>query len=382
MKELKAHYRFVLLYFLMYFGQALSYALLITFLNSLGYQPMERNLFFVADALAGIFIQSFIGYLCDRFRTIKPFLIGLFIFYAAVNKIMYDTTEKAFFLHLFLVMGVAGLLRITGGLSDSLTLETDEYCQKNFGIIRSFGSIGWAVGSPITAVIVTEYGYQALGWAFIICTAIMLVILLRMNDADKTGSERVSLKDVRLLISNRKYIGVVIILLLFFIVDNTQGYAISDKIFLLGGNEQDIGNYWALAAMLELPLFILGGRLVRRFTAERLMVISGVAYVVRFILYSQVTSVAGVFITGTLQAITFPLLTVCSKMMVDRYTPANLKSSGQLMAMSIYSGAASMITPLICGILQQNYGINFTLLAMGLLAIVPTLLTLRNSRSR
>ena len=381
MKELKSHYRFVLLYFMIFFSQAIAYSLLITFLNALGYQPMERNLFFAADALAGIFIQSFVGYLCDRYRTIKPFLVGGYVLFAVFTKLIYDTTEAVFWLHLFLVMGVSGLMRITSGLADSLTLETDEYCQKNYGTIRCFGSVGWAIGAPVTAKMVISYGYCSLGWGFIVCTAILLVIVSGMKDAQKTGSETVSFTDVKSLVVNKNYLMVVLILFLFFIVDCTQSYAIPDKIFLLDGNEQDIGNYWALAAMLELPLFIIGGRLVRRFTAEKLMVIAGAFYVIRYVLYGLVNSVWGVFLVGALQAVTYPLLMVCSKMMVDRYTPKNLKSSGQLIAMSIYSGASSMISPLLCGTLEQNFGINTMLMVIALVAVIPTIMTLRNSRS-
>ena len=366
---------------MIFFSQAIAYSLLITFLNALGYQPMERNLFFAVDALTGIFIQSFIGYLCDKYRTIKPFFAGAYVLFMVFTKIIYDTTEAVFWLHLFLVMGVSGLMRITSGLADSLTLETDEYCQKNYGTIRCFGSVGWAIGAPVTAKMVTSYGYCSLGWGFIVCTAILLVIVSGMKDAQKTGSETVSFTDVKSLVVNKNYLMVVLILFLFFIVDCTQSYAIPDKIFLLNGNEQDIGNYWALAAMLELPLFIIGGRLVRRFTAEKLMVIAGAFYVIRYVLYGLVNSVWGVFLVGALQAVTYPLLMVCSKMMVDRYTPKNLKSSGQLIAMSIYSGASSMISPLLCGALEQNYGINTMLMVIALVAVIPTIMTLRNSRS-
>ena len=72
-----------------------------------------------------------------------------------------------------------------------------------------------------------------------------------------------------------------------------------------------------------------------------------------------------------MQCVTFPIIMITSKTLVDSATPENLKTSGQTIASSIYSGIPALITPLISGFLIQRTSIDFTLLFYGLIGLIP-----------
>jgi len=71
---------------------------------------------------------------------------------------------------------------------------------------------------------------------------------------------------------------------------------------------------------------------------------------------------------------------VTSKALVDEQSPDNMKISGQQVALSIYGSGSALISPLVCGILTDNIGVNNTLLiiaATGLFGFILCVLSLR-----
>ncbi len=373
---------FFIYYFMQFFAQAFSYALLITFLANLGYTATQRSLFFVVDAILGMVLQIILGYLCDKHQKIKPYLYVCIVFYMIGTFFLYRTTQMNFMLHMLLVPIVGTMLKLVMSLSDSLTIETSEEVKNNYGVIRLFGSIGWAIGSPITAWVVEKFGYSFIGPAFVVSMGIGWLTIAGIKDVNKVHtSEPLNFSDVRQLLKNKAYVIVVVILFLFFIVDMVQSYSVVDKVWYLGGSERDIGNYWLLAAMMELPVFFFGGKLIRRFGAAKLMIASGFFYAVRYAIFGMATSVTHVFIGGVLQGVTYPLLMISSKIMVDEQSPDNMKTSGQQVAGSIYNCGGALITPVMVGLLEDGLGINPSLYAIAALAMIPTILLVFINRS-
>lgn len=376
MKITKQIILFFAYYFMHFFAQAISYALLITFLTTLGYTATQRSLFFVADALFGMIFQVILGYLCDRHQKIKPYLYLLLLIYVIGTYALYRTTEMNFLVHMFLVPLVGSMLRLSASLSDSLTIETSEETRDNYGVIRLFGSIGWAVGSPVAAWIVAKWGYQMLGPSFIIFMALCVASILGIKDVKKvSSSDPVTMSDVQSLLRNPSYMLTVIILFLLFVVDMTQSYSVIDKIWYLNGSEKDVGNYWLMAAMLELPLFFYGGRVMQKIGSFKTIIIAGFFYGLRYVIYGLANSILFMFVGGALQGVTYPLLMVASKIMVDEKTPENMRTSGQQVANAVYNSGSALVSPILVGLMEDNIGINNSLFVIAAMALITTVIT-------
>ena len=376
MKITKQIILFFAYYFMHFFAQAISYALLITFLTTLGYTATQRSLFFVADALFDMIFQVILGYLCDRHQKIKPYLYLLLLIYVIGTYALYRTTEMNFLVHMFLVPLVGSMLRLSPSLSDSLTIETSEETRDNYGVIRLFGSIGWAVGSPVAAWIVAKWGYPMLGPSFIIFMALCVASILGIKDVKKvSSSDPVTMSDVQSLLRNPSYMLTVIILFLLFVVDMTQSYSVIDKIWYLNGSEKDVGNYWLMAAMLELPLFFYGGRVMQKIGSFKTIIIAGFFYGLRYVIYGLANSILFMFVGGALQGVTYPLLMVASKIMVDEKTPENMRTSGQQVANAVYNSGSALVSPILVGLMEDNIGINNSLFVIAAMALITTVIT-------
>ena len=377
MKITKQIILFFAYYFMHFFAQAISYALLITFLTTLGYTATQRSFFFVADALFGMIFQVILGYLCDRHQKIKPYLYMLLLIYVIGTYALYRTTEMNFLVHMFLVPLVGSMLRLSASLSDSLTIETSEETRDNYGVIRLFCSIGWAVGSPVAAWIVAKWGYPMLGPSFIVFMALCVASILGIKDVKKvSSSDPVTMADVQSLLRNPSYMLTVIILFLLFVVDMTQSYSVIDKIWYLNGSEKDVGNYWLMAAMLELPLFFYGGKVMQKIGSFKTIIIAGFFYGLRYVIYGLANSILFMFVGGALQGVTYPLLMVASKIMVDEKTPENMRTSGQQVANAVYNSGSALISPILVGLMEDNIGINNSLFVIATMAFITTAITM------
>ena len=96
-------------------------------------------------------------------------------------------------------------------------------------------------------------------------------------------------------------------------------------------------------------------------------------YIIKFVCYGYVSSVNGVLIVTSLQCITYPFITLSSRILFAEIANhnKNLKTSTQLIAASIYLGVSALLTPVLCGYLVMQIGHDMTLYVLaGFLLIV------------
>ena len=215
-----------------------------------------------------------------------------------------------------------------------------------------------------------------------IFTLIMFGVAYGAPDAQKTeAAQKKELKfsDVIALIKNPRYVLVVAIFLCAFLVMNFENFLAIQKIGELAGNNS--ATYTSLKssfqAAFELPFFFMGGMLLKKFGYTKLLYVALIAYLFRVTgSMLSVDSMQIVYVSA-LQLLTFPLLTITSKTMVDQEIPDYLRSTGQQVAFSVYNAGSALIAPLVGGAMFDALGANKALLVVLLFASIPVaLLTL------
>jgi MFS family permease len=121
-------------------------------------------------------------------------------------------------------------------------------------------------------------------------------------------------------------------------------------------------------------LFFAGGWLLKKFGDYKLMIFGTVMYVLRFILYSFVQTPELMIAVSLMQGITFPLIMITSKTLVDNATPVELRASGQTIASSIYGGVSLLIAPSLAGVIASVVGLDLTLAIFGLSGLLVLVL--------
>lgn len=363
-------------YFMTFLAYALPYGYMQTFLAYVGYDVLERGIIISGCAIVAIVMQFFVGYLCDKFKTDKFFYNLLLAIFAVSSYIMYSVTEKNFFVHLIFISLLGGLERSCEAVQDAWCLETDEQCKNNYGAIRAFGAIGWMIGSPIAAWIIESYGYPYIGIVFAGLSVVNVLITFLMQDAVKVEKKegKISFADVQSLLKNKRFLLVTGMFLIINIIAMADSYTVVDKMLSLGASETLVGARWSIQAFTELPLFFAGGWLLKKFGDYKLLIFGTIMYVLRFILYAFVQTPELMIAVSLLQGVTFPLIMVSCKTLVDGATPAELRASGQTIASSIYIGVSLLIAPTFAGLIASFVGLDITLAIFGLSGLLVLVL--------
>lgn len=364
------------LYLVAFISLALAFTQLIPFLIYVGYDPLQRGIILSTIAFVSFFGQLWAGYLCDRYRTVKRFFGIFWILLTISSVLMYYVTAQNFFFHIIAVSFVGGLFRVTNGLLETWTIETSKKVRDNFGMIRAFGAIGWAIGAPLTSFLVTSFGYQYLGLFMAVAALITYGIASTLPDATKMKTDAsLRFSDIRQLLSHKPYMLLMVIFVLVSFVMAADMYTVIDKILVVGGTNDDVGLKWSFQAIMELPFFFLGGWMLLKLGSKKILIFSIFFYIIRFVLYAIVQTPFLLIAVSGMQMLTFPLYMIAQKVLIDDETPAHLKSSGQMLGMALFGGLPTFITPLLSGILVNSFGYDATLMMFAVSLVIPLILS-------
>ena len=371
----------MVLFFLVFFGAYIPLTQRIPYLASLGYSATEMNLIFSLQAAIGFVYQIVTGYLADKLKTIKKLFYGAQILGTLGVYLMFSFTQKEFYFHLIVIALISSLMSITIGLLDSWALDLDPGIKENYGTVRGMGTIGWIIGGYIVTEVLKRYGFNALGLTYTLISISLMLLSIQLRDVVKAQhAAPITIKDMKLLLLNQRYMLVVSILFFAFMVSNSDGLIVVMKMEALQASETEKYLRFALQAVVELPVMFLGGYLMKKYKLVQMLGFALLMYVLRFVAYAFAPSPFLMILASLLQMLTFPFLMITSKALIFNESPEHLRSTGQMMALSIYMGIGATITPLITAALIEFGGIDFTLLVIASSLIIPLILIYRYTK--
>lgn len=340
---------------------------MIPYLNYIGYDVVARGTILSANAIVAIVGQFLFGYICDRFQKIKPFFGIAYALLLGSGCLMFYYTEQMFYYHLMSVSLMGGMVKVIMGLNETWMLALD---QEHYGTLRAAGAMGLTIGSPIAGFLVDTFGFHALLFALLGTAFFCFLSIFLVKDVQKEG-KAIHLTSLKKLLLNVPYILLVLIYLLVYMIGTADQYVVIDKMMDLGAPHALVGIKWALQSFMEVPLFLLAGKLLHRYQPSTLLVFGTIMYACKFILYGFVQSGWGIIASASLQIVTLPVIMLTSKVLIKEETPEELFGSAQMFAMAIFVGVSGLLTPLITSYLCTQFGYDTTLYLIAGFAIVP-----------
>lgn len=359
-------------FFMMFVGLYIPFTQRVPYLTSIGYSNAEMNIIFSIQAAVAFIYQLVFGFLCDKYRTIKKFFIGALIIGTLGTYLMFQITENIFFFHILTMAVMGSFLSLATGLLDSWALEIDPVIQRNYGAVRAMGTVGWIVGGYFVTLGLEYFGFASLGLTYTIISVIVLLLTLRLNDAVKEHrSTPLRIHDMKQLLFSKRYMIIVLVLLFGMMLATSDGILVVMKMEALNATPFEKYFRFASQAFVELPLLFLGAKLLEKYNPVKLLGFAVFMFAIRYVGYSLAPNPTWMIIVALLQAVTFPILMVASKQLIFRESPSHLRSSGQLFALSIYNGIGASLIPLITTFLINRGGIDFALMALATMMVIP-----------
>lgn len=362
--------------FLVFAALAMVNTVMIPYMKAVGYSLMQQSVILAANALIAIIGQFLFGYLCDRHHSMKRFFLIAYISFVAGTCLMLIREDQLFWYHLFSIALSSGLVKVVSGLNETWMLLADA---DHYGRLRAAGALGLTAGSPIAGYIAQMMSFRSLMWAFLALSALILVLLGRCKDVKKEKSANLK-DDLKDLLSNRRYLLLVLIFLLIYMAGTADQYTVVDKLLQIGGSTADVGWKWSIQSFCEFPLFLAGGWLLSKVKPLTLLGFGILMYAVKFALYAFAQEPLWIVACASLQLVTMPMVLLSSKFLIKEVSAEAVAGSAQMFAMAVFVGISALLTPLICAPLVEHLGHDVTLYGIAVFCLIPLALTLIYAR--
>jgi PPP family 3-phenylpropionic acid transporter len=290
-------------------------------------------------------------------------LVGVII------TILVIPTTKQFGL-LFLIVAIYSFLGSPIiALADSATMTMLGHQRALYGRIRTGGTIGWGLAAPLAGMVIENNGLR---WAFWLYAAGMFAALLSSQGLQfgRVAAQQSFRKGFKTLMSNQHWL----LFLLMVFIAGTGMATITTYLFPfmeeVGASRSLMGLSQAIATLAELPFLFFANRLIARFKARGLLLVSMAVVGVRLILYWIFPTPTAILLIQLLHGLTFATIWVAGVSYAHENAPAGVEATAQGIFGSTMMGVGAAAGNFFGALLLEAVGGRLMYLVMGLLVLI------------
>ncbi len=240
--------------------------------------------------------------------------------------------------------------------ADSIALGEVAARGGSYAVLRLWGSIGFLL---ITIVLGRFYNWVGdLRWAFLAygLLNLMAFFFARRLPADGVAARRAVWPEVKRLMANPFLLG---FLLLSCLVQTTQAAHVtffSVHLESVGGTSGTVGLAWGLAALTEVPVWLVLGRVTKRTGPLPLLAFGGLMFAARWWIYGVVSDPVLLVWLQLLQGLSFAVFLPTVVVLMSELTPPDLRTTGQSLLFMVNGGLGNVLGMLGAGRLVDAVG--------------------------
>ncbi len=262
---------YVILFFFYDIAFALFSSMISVYLIGKGYAASDVSMLISIASLAAMITQPVIGGLTDKFGM------------RAVNMVMFGMTAAAAFLFVmspgfWITVGAYALLNLLmNGMNPTIERMATS-SPYSYGSVRTWGTVGFAVGTQLTGIIYDGIGPEA-PYIFVILTILVAIFGFwgtqpRIAEAEVANienddAEPVSIKD---LLTNKLFLFYLLLQMIFSSVTGAA-YSFTPAALTdyLGMDASLASTVLAIAVLLEIPLLLFSSKFMDKLSNKTLL---------------------------------------------------------------------------------------------------------------
>ncbi|KJS15840.1 MAG: hypothetical protein VR69_11235 [Peptococcaceae bacterium BRH_c4b] len=318
-----------------------------------GLSTWQIGVLFAIGPLVTMTIQTLWGFISDRLKTVKKIIIFQLVVVSMLSGFVFESDN--FYLLLPALFIFYSFAWPVIPLTDSLTLSCIRNIGGNYGHYRLWGSAGFGLTALVCGKLFLTYGVGLFTMVYVVLIIICLIMCVFLNDAVYLG-KRACLRDFKQMLTNRDIIIFLLIVTLLSSTNRANDAFMSIFIKSMGGNEAIVGLAWTVAPLAEIPVFALGGLLLSRYSESALMTAAAALFVVRWGLFSVISTPEMIIGAQLFHGVTFGLLFMCAVSYMSKSVPERLRSSGQGLLSCFFGGVAGITGSSLGGLLMSRWG--------------------------
>ncbi|MEC0227062.1 MFS transporter [Paenibacillus alba] len=343
--------------FVLYGALAIYSTFFALYLKDIGFSNVQIGLLVAGGPLIGLVANPFWAYCADRFRNNKRILIICLIGNFSIMQFVFMTESYPLIYSLMLFYFTFQSPLFTQ--SNSLILNVIEGTNRKFGEFRAWGSLGWALIAVIAGPIIGWLGINKLWIVFdaMLLFAIFFTFLMPSGN-EREQKVKFTNKGYFTVFQNKYFLIFVCLGVLISIPNSINTTFLSIYIRGLGGTNTVVG--WAAfaTAILEVPVFLLLDRYLKKNSRTMLgwLTVISLLFSARWLLMSVASSAIQVIFIQLLHAITFGGYYYVGTQLTSHLVPGEYRSSGQAVYGLTWGGISGIIAGILGGWMFENLG--------------------------
>ncbi len=239
-------------------------------------------------------------------------------------------------------------------LGDSLISRMASREQLNFGAMRMWGSLTFAVLASLSGFLWDQFGLKTMfpvtGLLFLLVAASALTL------TEERGPQSISHQPMR-LIRQDPLLASLIISSMLMGASNIMGYVFSSVYMAeLGGGMQMIGMFFGLPAFFEIPTLLFGTRLMRRWGDVRTIMVSFILLGTGLVGFALTTQPWVMILFGMVRGVAWGLYFISIVTIINKRTPSEMASTFLAILNAASMGIAPLIASPLAGVIYDLVG--------------------------
>lgn len=353
MKKYQGSYlSYFLMYMFYYLSMALFSVLISVYLMDKGYKASEVSLVVSCSFILSMITQPFIGNLCNRYDKKK--VNGLLLMVAGIFGIMFIFVHNIY----MIAIVYSAVLAILNGVNPIIE-RMATVSKHKYGLIRIWGTIGYASGSQVSGLIYRYISPEAMYLFFVVGMVLCVIGILGTKDVkeiEQASKEKTSMKDV---LFNKKLLFYLVIVCIFYGITNVNSIYLPAMYQNNGLTVSQATTVIFAGTMMELPVILLSRFYMNKIGNKQLLMLSFLLLVVQFMTYAYIPNVV---IQMIMTFLTKSVTTMAFIMINMKVIATIIDGTHQMSALSIVStfkSFSSIIFQAIAGYLIDLYSYQF-----------------------
>ena len=343
--------------FVVYGAIAVYSTFFALYLKDLGISNIQIGLLVAGGPLIGLVANPLWAYFADKIRNNKRILIICLMGNFVCMQFIFLTQSYVWIYGIMLFFFAFQSPLFTQ--SNSLILNVIDGTKHKFGEFRAWGSLGWALIAVAVGPIIGWLGIRQL-WIvfdFMMLFAIFFTFLLPSGN-EREMKEKFTNKGYFQVFKNKYFITFVILGVLISIPNSINQTFLAIYIKDLGGTSTMVGWSAFATAILEVPVFLLLDRYLKKKSSSMLgwVVVIAVLFSFRWLLMSFATSALHVVFIQLIHSITFGGYYYMGTQLTSHLVPSQYRSSGQAIYGLTWGGISGIVAGVFGGWMFENLG--------------------------
>lgn len=334
--------------------------------SSIKLSNAEIGIIASVGSFIGLFGQPLWGGICDRAEN-KNRILSLTLMLTALSIWFLPLSGKNFWL-LVLASAFFGFFENTViPQSDSIAIELAHNADFNFSLIRTIGSLGFALMAAVAGNIFSQnIFYIFVVFSLLRITSFFVSLWIPPVRGYKKEENLARLWDI---FKDKK---LVYIYLYVFLLSCTTGFFYSFHAIYseeVGISRQLLGLGIMAGSFSQFPFMLFFDWLYKKLGIVKILLFSGLIFTIRWFLYAVALTPNTIILLWLLHGGNYMVLYLCLAEYVSTNVAKELRTRGQMVNAIILSGISSIFGSTIGGIISQAIGIGSTFLLSSVICL-------------